>query len=302
MKKNNITELLYFTILEIRGEGSKDLLQGQITCDLEKLGGDNWLFGALCNPKGRVISSFILLSKTQKNKGNYWIIGQKDVLLKMYSVLEKYTPFYKVDMDIIDSYTFYGADFNLIKELLINEKINNKHLVRTEENVFILYPDGSTSLVILNQKLSPQIEDKFIVSSNSSIWNINRLNNLDVEMTNEISGKYTPHELNYDLTGRVDFDKGCYTGQEIVARMHYRAKSVPRLVLAESDNADIDVNMSIYNKKNYKVGSIVSIAQSDSGPMKCLISIKSEHLYKTLNIKETGTSISITKLQESKEY
>ena len=115
MKINNITKLLYFTILEIRGEGSKDLLQGQITCDLEKLDGSNRLFGALCNPKGRVISSFILLSQTQKNNGNYWIIGQNDMMLKMYSVLEKYTPFYKVDMDIIDSYTFYGADFNPIE-------------------------------------------------------------------------------------------------------------------------------------------------------------------------------------------
>ena len=39
------------------------------------------------------------------------------------------------------------------------------------------------------------------------------------------TNKYTPHELGYHQTNRIDFEKGCYTGQEIVARMHYRAKN-----------------------------------------------------------------------------
>ena len=48
------------------------------------------------------------------------------------------------------------------------------------------------------------------------------------------SEKFTPHMLNLDLIGAVDFDKGCYTGQEIVARTHYRGASKRRCLRFES--------------------------------------------------------------------
>ncbi len=48
------------------------------------------------------------------------------------------------------------------------------------------------------------------------------------------SEKYTPHMLNLDLLGAVDFDKGCYPGQEIVARTHYKGKSKRRTLRFES--------------------------------------------------------------------
>jgi folate-binding protein YgfZ len=40
----------------------------------------------------------------------------------------------------------------------------------------------------------------------------------------ETSGKFLPHEINLEKLGAIHFDKGCYTGQEIIARMHYRGK------------------------------------------------------------------------------
>ncbi len=54
------------------------------------------------------------------------------------------------------------------------------------------------------------------------------------EIRREQSEKYTPHMLNLDLLGAVSLDKGCYTGQEIVARTHYRGMSKRRLLRFES--------------------------------------------------------------------
>jgi len=45
----------------------------------------------------------------------------------------------------------------------------------------------------------------------------------------EDSEAFTPQALNYDITGLVAFDKGCYTGQEIIARLHYKGRSKKRL-------------------------------------------------------------------------
>ena len=51
----------------------------------------------------------------------------------------------------------------------------------------------------------------------------------------EQSEKFTPHMLNLDRLNALSFDKGCYTGQEIVARTHYKGESKRRTLLFESD-------------------------------------------------------------------
>lgn len=58
-----------------------------------------------------------------------------------------------------------------------------------------------------------------------------------IHITPELSEEYTPQLLNYDISGLIDFKKGCYTGQEIVARMFYRGTAKKRLFLANANHA-----------------------------------------------------------------
>ena len=62
MKSNELIELGYLSTLEIIGEGAFDLLQGQITSDMDKVTDHQICLGALCNIKGRVESSFIVMT------------------------------------------------------------------------------------------------------------------------------------------------------------------------------------------------------------------------------------------------
>ena len=57
-----------------------------------------------------------------------------------------------------------------------------------------------------------------------------------LHVTAPLSEKYTPQLLNYDISGLIDFKKGCYTGQEVVARMFYRGEAKKRLFLASSSH------------------------------------------------------------------
>ncbi|MFT7472635.1 MAG: folate-binding protein YgfZ, partial [Kiritimatiellia bacterium] len=58
-----------------------------------------------------------------------------------------------------------------------------------------------------------------------------------LHVTPKLSEEFTPQLLNYDLSGLIDFKKGCYTGQEIVARMFYRGTAKRRLQLASSSHS-----------------------------------------------------------------
>lgn len=72
------------------------------------------------------------------------------------------------------------------------------------------------------------------------------------------SGKFLPHELNLPSFNAIDFNKGCYTGQEIIARMHYRGKSKSSLYKYSINAADIEIGSDIYlNDK--ACGTIVNI-------------------------------------------
>jgi folate-binding protein YgfZ len=75
------------------------------------------------------------------------------------------------------------------------------------------------------------------VDSSLDEWRLQNLRDGIVEITASESEKFTPHMLNLDLLGAVSLDKGCYPGQEIVARTHYRGATKRRCKRFDSDGA-----------------------------------------------------------------
>ena len=118
--------------------------------------------------------------------------------------------------------------------------------------------------------------------------------NKDVEITEDLSEGFTPHEINYDVTERVDFEKGCYTGQEIVSRMHYRAKSLPRLYLAQGSNALLEANVSVEDNTGKRAGTIVKVLNHLDGSY-ALISIKVNEVDKSYKTSKGRTNLTIKK-------
>ena len=83
--------------------------------------------------------------------------------------------------------------------------------------------------------------------------------NIDPEIYSETSDKYTPQELGYDKNGRIDFKKGCFTGQEIIARMHYRSPGIFSIARVEIDDTNKSFN-EVFTVNDKKVGNILDYA------------------------------------------
>ena len=277
MNKKRLINLNYLNILEIAGEGAMELLQGQLTCDMDKVSPKNPILGAICNLKGRVVSSFVVISPHEQNTNKFWLIGPELMMKKTQEVLKKYSPFYQVDISILADKDIYGADNDALEKFFPEFSLkDNQH-----SGLILGYLDKSFKLIIINQ--GDNIYDSGDVTSDLSDWYLDDFLNKDVEITEDLSEKLTPHEINYDVSERVDFEKGCYTGQEIVARMHYRAKSLPRLYLAEGSNDLAEANMSIEDRTGKRIGSVVKVLNHQKGHY-ALISIKADKIegdYKT---------------------
>ena len=292
MNKKRLINLNYLNILEIVGEGAIELLQGQLTCDMGKVSSKNPTQGAICNVKGRIISSFIVVAPNDENTNKFWLIGPELMMKKTQDVLKKYSPFYQVDISILSDKDIYGANNDALESFFPDLDFNDNQYIR-HSSLVLGYLDKKIRLVITN-KGDTIFKDSGEISSDLGDWHLDNFLIKDVEITEDLSEKLTPHEINYDVSERVDFEKGCYTGQEIVARMHYRAKSLPRLYLTEGSNDLAEINMSVENSAGRRIGSVVKVLKHQKGNY-ALISIKADELEEDYKTSDGNTLLTINK-------
>ena len=291
MDKNKAIDLNHLSILEVNGEGSFELLQGQITCDVTKVSAKNSELGALCNAKGRIISSFNLCHLDDRS---FALIGHAEALIKTEEELRKYSPFYQVEIKENKSFSFFGVDKKAFEDVYNEQVTGTENTIEIGGCRFINYLDKKFLLAFCNENELAEFKNLFEPIEEKAQWNLDEILNRNVEISKENIGKFTPHELNYDVNNRIDFEKGCYTGQEVVARMQYRSKNLPRLNIAESSDLSITEKMTLTNTEDKKIGNLVKVINLENKSV-CLISAKEKnYLEKSFKVKETNSTLTIT--------
>ena len=231
--KTGFVELSSFDLLRIQGPDTARFLQGQLTCNVDKVTETFCIPGAYCNLKGRVISDFRLFMQ----QGDYYLqtcLGAGELLkrtLDKYIVFSKATSesatsrFRRIGVLGSDAETVLKRIFPVVPETAGGcAHTGAVTILRLEENSprYEIYEtiSSSTALSALQSQLEPV---------DGSLWELADISAGVAHISNPMQEIYTPQSLNYDLRGLIDFRKGCYTGQEIVARMHYRGTAKKRL-------------------------------------------------------------------------
>ena len=276
------------TVITFSGEGAEELLQGQLTCDVLKVSEEQSSLGALCNVKGRVVSSFIL---TYEDPNQFNLICLKEPTSKTIGALEKYFPFYKVEVKQDNNYQLFALAKPEVK-IQDLETSNEQNTFYYKGLKLIDYLEKEFFLVVSKKNDNSPLITSTPLSNDINKWNVDDIYADNIEITQELSGLYTPHELNYQKTQRVDFEKGCYTGQEIVARMHYRAKNLPKIRLGQITKGAVQENMTIQTKLRKKVGNILKVAKKEEGLI-CIASMKIQDKAEDLEIEELNIPFNI---------
>ena len=270
MKGKELIKLEHLSILEINGKGSFELLQGQITSDMEKVSEDHCVMGSICDIKGRVMSSFIA-AKNEKENHSFFLVGETKALEATQIILEKYKPFYDCSLKQKEDIKFYAIEEDCLIRNFPESKLEISF--QNYDSFFRLhYLEKKYHLVAFTE--SEEFKG-YNISNDKLPWELDEIINQNFEITSEVINKFTPHELGYHLNTRIDFEKGCYTGQEIVARMHYRAKKLPE-ILVRSTNKEVEDLTKVYDKDNKVVGLILSCTKTDS-KYHCLLSMNKNY-------------------------
>ena len=254
VEDKGLIKLEYLSILELNGKGSFELLQGQITANMEKVSNTNAEIGAICDLKGRVVSSFYITEN--HNENGYFLIGEKKVMEITKDVLKKYQPFYDTELSLNDSFKFCAVNESDLVDLFSDTVLDQSY---QKYNNFLRVHCLDKEFHILGILDSEYLNGtKFL--DDKGPWLIDEIQNQNFEIDSLSTGQFTPHELGYHVTPRIDFEKGCYTGQEIVARMHYRAKKLPVLLVKVSQEGAESLT-DIKDSDGKKIGKVLLRAE-----------------------------------------
>jgi folate-binding protein YgfZ len=107
-------------------------------------------------------------------------------------------------------------------------------------------------------------------------WRLAEINAGVPRITQPTQERFVPQMINYELIGGVNFRKGCYPGQEVVARSQYLGKLKRRMVLAAIASPDAKDGMEVFSSADpdQPCGMIVNAESNSSGGMDCLVEIK----------------------------
>ncbi len=213
-----LTYLSSWSTITLAGPDKKSYLQGQVTCDVVTLQEDDSTLGAHCDAKGKMWSIFRLFH----HKDGYALFQPKSALEAELRELKKYGVFSKVEIEQGNDICLgvVGAQAQSYVDQLSGTDQGNVRQI-----------GGGSAVKISDQRwllvVSPEQAEKLSVQFTETkcdemLWDL--LNILEVQPVLEQSeqNQHIPQAMNLQAVGGISFSKGCYTGQETVARAKYR--------------------------------------------------------------------------------
>ena len=223
--KNTLFDLPSLCALKIVGDNASTFLQGQLSCDVEAVNTHQMRQSAFCNLKGRVLA----LPDVLAFHNLLHLILPFNLLEKTEKSLVKTAVLSRVTLEVEKNYHLLGFYLKDTNGPLPLEGVwpTEKYAVLSTDNA-CAYHLGDGFYVMLVQKNNLEhIKAPFIKQNlfeGEHAWHTLRLGHGDIQIHPESRGLFLPHRLGLHTSGHLNFDKGCYKGQEIIARTHYRAK------------------------------------------------------------------------------
>ena len=258
---NYVFDLSYLTGLQLVGERSAEFLQGQLTCDVRDVTTEKMGQGALCNLKGRILA---LMDVIHWDNQGFHLIIPNDLRLETEATLSKTASFSKVSLHHARQYTPVGLYLQNPGDLLPKGFVqpNTPFGVITQTDYCCYHVGDRYYVLLVNNDHLDVLCHPFINRSQyrgSLTWHALQLQAHQISIYPETRGAFLPHRLGLQTTHYLSFNKGCYKGQEIIARTHYRATLKHELKIAHITTAErLWSGQSIYSPHDQQdIGELI---------------------------------------------
>jgi folate-binding protein YgfZ len=253
--------------LSVSGDDARAFLHAQLTTDVEHLPQQRARLAGWCSAKGRLLATFLVVPRP----AGYLLQVSRDLAPSVVKRLSMFVLRAKVKVaDVSNEYLQLGiwgagaearlAAFGLVLakgELALGGSGSLAALRMGDERFLLLGP--AQDIAVMETQLALQVADE-------SEWNLAEIRAGRPGIRQATQDLFVPQMVNLEALGGVDFNKGCYPGQEIVARTQYRGQLKRRMVRAR---AGVGVTLApaqdLYSDDlpGQASGTVVSVAPAD---------------------------------------
>ncbi|WP_073603592.1 tRNA-modifying protein YgfZ [Vibrio aerogenes] len=212
-----LTHLSSWQAIVMSGPDKKNYLQGQVTCNVATLSKDQSTFGAHCDPKGKVWSIFRLFH----HHDDYAMIQSLSAVEAELRELKKYAVFSKVEITSSDE-AILGI-FGREAQSYIDHLNDSPSDVRPVDGGTAIKVTPSRWMLLVTPEKAKEIISGFTGKKvDESIWTRFDIEDALPGISAPEQCQHIPQAFNLQAVGGICFTKGCYTGQETIARAKYR--------------------------------------------------------------------------------
>ena len=282
---NIITSLSHLGLLEVIGEDAVTFLQGQVTNDVKKLDGSVSQYAGYCNSKGRLLALFLAFAHAD----HLHLQMPISILEPMMKRLKMYVMRSKVEISDksteILCFGIAGPNAESTLTTLFNKAPQAPQQLITVDDATLLRLTGDTPRYqvfthVVNAERIWNALSANCTKVGKSIWDYLEIHAGIPEIVPATQEAFVPQMVNLDSLDGINFKKGCYTGQEIVARTHYLGKVKRRTQLAHIDTEEIPLAGDAIQLVGHEeaIGQVVRAAPAPNGGVDALIEIRLENL------------------------
>lgn len=264
---NGVAALAHLGVIAVEGDDAASFLQGQLTQDFVLLGQGDARLAAYCTAKGRMLASFVGFRRTP---AQILLVTSRDTLAQTLKRLSMFVLRAKAKLrDASSEFDLWGLAGDAARGAGEPWK-----LTREGESAFIaLYPaDGRPRMLCVAPAGSTRPEGAPL---DGSLWQWGEVRSGITAITGPIVEAFVPQMLNYESVGGVNFKKGCYPGQEVVARSQFRGTLKRRAYLAHSSQA-LSAGQELFHESDAQqpCGLVAEAAVAAQGGWDAIVSIQ----------------------------
>lgn len=264
----------HLAIIKVRGDESEKFLQGQLTCDMKTVLAGHTRLAMHLSLKGRGITSL----RVMPAHGGVDLITPREQVQDCLAALQKYALFSKTTLTLDESRAPLLFTSTASHRLQAEEQLNAYHIpvpAQPGEALFAEHTgvcrleNSQRYLLLLDHAHAQKMLEQTPVSDIGAAqhWRLSDILAGEGHIHAASRDLWLPQVLNYDVLDGVNFKKGCYLGQEIVARMHFKGKLKQRMQhwsWPASSIAAPQPGAALRDQHNKAIGEVVSSAVSGS--------------------------------------
>ena len=273
-----IAPISHLGVIRVQGEDAASFLHGQLTNDFALLDMQHARLAAFCNAKGRMQASFIGFKRAQDD---ILLLLSKDLLAQTLKRLSMFVLRAKAKLsDATDQFQILGI---VGTELLQADTPAWSLEQRDGAHWVQLYPVAGQARALWVAEANVAAPQGPALSADA--WRWTEVAGGIATLSAPVFELFVPQMLNYESVGGVNFKKGCYPGQEVVARSQFRGTLKRRAYLVESAHA-MHAGQEIFaaDDAEQATGTVVQAAPAPTGGWQAIISMQTSASDQTLTL------------------